>query len=657
MAKDDIVEEAKEAFESVQEAEEENRENANADIRFARLGEQWDESDRNKRARDGRPTLTINRMPAFIRQVTNDARLNTPSVKVHPVDDSADPECAEILNGLIRNIQISSNADEAYDTALIDAVTGGFGYFMIDVDFAYNDAFEQDILVKRIANPFTVYGDPRSTGADSSDWNSAFITDMMSRKDFEEEFPEAEAVHWDEDFEADNDLDWITEESVRVADYWKRTQVDRPIVLLSNGEVVDEEVYGENKDYFDIQGIQVENERTVKSWKVKRYTLSGKEVLEEIDWPGMYIPIIPVYGEENWVDGKRYFKSLIRDAKDPQRIYNYWRTASTELVALAPKAPFIGPVGSFDEDGDKWATANTESHPYLQYDGQIAPQRQPFAGPPAGALQEALNASDDMKQVLGMFDASMGAPSNETSGRAIMARQREGDVSTFHFIDNLNRAIQLAGKIMLDLIPHVYSGERIVRILGEDEKPENVQVNQPIPMMDEQGQPMMDDMGQPQARIYDLTKGKYDLVVRSGPSFTSRREEAATQMMELLRVFPEAAPIIGDIFARNLDWPGADEISKRLEKITQGEPEDPEKANLVAQLQMAVDRIRQLEGDQQVDAAKIQIDQQKLELDKQKVGIDQFEAETDRMEAEAEIQKDIAQAQSYSPVINYPFRG
>ena len=279
MAKDDIVEEAKEAFESVQEAEEENRENANADIRFARLGEQWDESDRNKRARDGRPTLTINRMPAFIRQVTNDARLNTPSVKVHPVDDSADPECAEILNGLIRNIQISSNADEAYDTALIDAVTGGFGYFMIDVDFAYNDTFEQDILVKRIANPFTVYGDPRSTGADSSDWNSAFITDMMSRKDFEEEFPEAEAVHWDEDFEADNDLDWITEESVRVADYWKRTQVDRPIVLLSNGEIVDEEVYGENKDYFDIQGIQVENERTVKSVSYTHLTLpTNREV-------------------------------------------------------------------------------------------------------------------------------------------------------------------------------------------------------------------------------------------------------------------------------------------------------------------------------------------------------------------------------------------
>jgi len=652
----DILEEAKEAFEDAQEAEEENRENANSDIKFARLGQQWDEADRNKRARDGRPTLTINRMPAFIRQVANDARQNTPTIKVHPVDSSADPECAEILNGLIRNIQITSNADEAYDTALLDAVTGGFGYFMIDVDYAYNDTFEQDIIIKRIANPFTVHGDPRSTAADSSDWNCAFISDMMSMKDFEAEFPDAEKSDWDGNFEVDQDLDWFSEDSIRVADYWKREKFDRPIVLLNDGQVIDEKVYIENKDYFDVQGIEVENSRTVKSWKVKRYTLSGSEVLDEIDWVGQHIPIVPVYGEENWVEGKRYFKSLIRDAKDPQRIYNYWRTASTELVALAPKAPFVGPVGAFDEDGDKWATANTESHPYLQYDGPVAPQRQPFAGPPAGALQEALNASDDMKQVLGMFDASMGAPSNETSGRAIMARQREGDVSTYHFIDNLNRAIQHAGKIIIDLIPHVYSGERIVRVLGEDDKPQNVQVNQPIPMMDEQGQPMMDEVGQPKSYIYDLTKGKYDLVVRSGPSFTSRREEAATQMMELLRVFPEAAPIIGDIFAKNLDWPQADEIAKRLEKITQGEPEDPEKANIMAQLQLAVDRIRQLEGDQQVDAAKLQIDQEKLNIDRQKVEIDRYEAQTDRLEAEAEIQKDLAQAQSFSPVINYPIR-
>jgi len=653
---DDIVKEAKEAFETCQEAEEENRTAAESDIKFARMGDQWDEADRNKRSREGRPVLTINRMPAFIRQVANDARLNTPSVKVFPVDDTADVDCAEILNGLLRNIQVQSNADAAYDTAMSDAVTGGFGYFIIDVDFAFNDTFEQDILIKRIANPFTIHGDPRSTAIDSSDWNIGFVSDVMSHAEFEREFPNSEKIDWDADFESEKDLDWITEDSVRVADYWKRVEEDRPIVLLSDGQVIDEEVYEKNKDYWDVSQVFVENSRTVKSWKVKRYTLSGQEVLEEIDWPGMYIPIIPVYGEESWVEGKRHFKSLIRDAKDPQRIYNYWRTASTELVALAPKAPFIGPVGAFDEDGDKWATANTDSHPYLQYDGQVAPQRQAFAGPPAGALQEALNASDDMKSVVGMFDASLGARSNEQSGKAILARQREGDISTFHFIDNLNKAIQHAGKVILDLIPHVYSGERVIRVLGEDDKPENVQVNQQIPMMQD-GQPVMDEMGQPKARIYDLTKGKYDLVVRSGPSFTTRREEAATQMMELLRVYPDAAPIIGDIFAKNLDWPGADEIAKRLEKITQGQPEDPEKANLLAQLQMAVDRIRQLEGDQQVDAAKINIDKQKLDLDRQKVGIDQFEAETDRMEAQAEIQKDLAQAQSYGPVINYPFRG
>lgn len=276
---DDIVKEAKEAFETCQEAEEENRDNAESDIKFARMGDQWDEADRNKRNREGRPVLTINRMPAFIRQVANDARLNTPSVKVFPVDDTADVDCAEILNGLLRNIQVQSNADAAYDTAMSDAVTGGFGYFIIDVDYAFNDTFEQDILIKRIANPFTIHGDPRSTAIDSSDWNIGFVSDVMSHAEFEREFPNSEKIDWDADFESEKDLDWITEDSVRVADYWKRVEEDRPIVLLSDGQVIDEEVYEKNKDYWDVSQVFVENTRTVKSWKVKRYTLSGQEVL------------------------------------------------------------------------------------------------------------------------------------------------------------------------------------------------------------------------------------------------------------------------------------------------------------------------------------------------------------------------------------------
>lgn len=197
---------------------------------------------------------------------------------------------------------------------------------------------------------------------------------------------------------------------------------------------------------------------------------------------GKYIPIVPVYGDEVYLEGKRHFISLTRWARDPQQMFNYWRSASTELVALAPKAPFIGPKGAFKTDANKWATANATSHAYMEYDGQISPQRQAFAGVPAGVLQEALNASDDMKSTMGIYDAALGNRSNETSGRAIMQRQRESDTATFNYIDNLSRAIRHAGRIIVDLIPKVYNTERIIRVIHEDGQNEQVKIGGGQPM-------------------------------------------------------------------------------------------------------------------------------------------------------------------------------
>jgi hypothetical protein len=323
-----------------------------------------------------------------------------------------------------------------------------------------------------------------------------------------------------------------------------------------------------------------------------------------------------VYGDEVNIEGRRHLRSLVRDAKDPQRMFNYWRTTSTELVALAPRAPFIGPKGAFKTDADKWATANTDNHAYIEFDGATPPARQEFAGVPAGALQEALNASDDIKSILGLFDASLGAASNETSGRAILARQREGDVSTFHFVDNLSRAIRHAGRILIDLIPHVYSQPRIVRVLGPGGEPATVAVNQPA------GQP-----GAPSAMqaVYDLGAGKYDLTVEAGPSFTTRREEAANQMLELIRAFPQAAPVLGDLLAKNLDWPGAEEIAQRLKTLLppqlQGQAQGGQAGQQVASLQQ---QIAALQADQSVQNRKLDIEQ--------------FRAETDRIAA---VNKDL----------------
>ena len=617
LSDDDILAEAKDAFRLAADAEAENRREALDDLRFARLGEQWPEKVRRERDLEGRPCLTINRLPAFIRQVVNDARQNKPAIAVHPVDSAADPETAEVFNGLIRHIEQSSDAEVAYDTALDFAVTCGLGYFRINTRYAPGDTFDQDLAIERVANPFSVYGDPESTAADSGDWNTAFVVDSLSRDAFEARWKGADAADW---MAEEGAAGWQGGDRVSVAEYWRRERVTRTILALSDGQVVEEGVYAAQKAMFDALGVKpVGRPRPIGGHKVTQRIVSGAQVLETVDWAGRFIPIVPVYGEELMIDGRRRLRSLVRDAKDPQRMFNYWRTTSTELVALAPKAPFIGRKGAFETDSAKWATANVQSHAYIEYDGPEPPMRQGFAGVPAGALQEAMNASDDMKSIMGLYDASLGARSNETSGRAIMARQREGDTSTFHYIDNLTRGIRHAGRILLDLIPKVYGTARVVRVLGPDGAPQSVGVG-----AGGKGVEALKAVG----RIYDLGVGKYDLTVRSGPSFTSRRVEAATQMIELIRAYPAAAPLLGDLLARNLDWPGADEIAGRLAALL---PPVVKGAN--PQMEQAKAQMTQMGQALQAAKAEIAALKQDRAHKARKLEIDAFEAETNRMKA------------------------
>lgn len=626
MADEDDLAEAKEAFELASAAEATNREEALDDIKFARLGEQWPDYAKSSRGND-RPMLTINRMPAFIRQVVNEARQNKPQIKIKPVDSGSDPKTAEIIGGLIRNIEHVSSADVAYDTAAENAITMGWGYIRVSIDYACDDTFDKDLKIERVGNPFSVYGDPYSTAADSSDWNSAFVVDLMTEDAFEAKYKGASKVSWDD--YANLTQPWMQDEQVMVAEYWTREEVAKTILKLSTGEVMAREVYEQGRDVLDAMGITVVAERPTKGYRVKQRIMTGAEVLETNDWAGRYIPVIPVYGDEVNVEGKRYFRSLIRDAKDPQRMFNFWRTATTELVALAPKAPFIGPVGAFDTDHHKWDTANSENHSFIEFDAVPGgpPQRQPFAGVPAGALQEALNASDDMKAIMGIYDPSLGARSNETSGRAIMARQRESDTGTFHFVDNLSRAIRHVGRVLVDLIPLVYNEARIIRVIGEEGEAVPTPVNQQVmPQKDggfapvPQGQPVDPSM----VKVFDLTSGKYDVAVEAGPSFTTQREEAVTALTEIMRAYPPAAPIVGDLLIKMMDFPGAEKVAQRLQQAVAAQQGGG---------QQGVDPAEMQKAQQAVAALEAQITQMKADksVEAEELRIKAFAAETDRM--------------------------
>lgn len=640
--KSDLLAEGRKAFDLCEAQESDNRTSYQDDTRFVRAREQWPDGIRRQREKEGRPCLTIDKLGPVIRQVVNDSRQNKPSIKVHPVDSFGDTETAEIINGLIRNIEYTSNADVAYDTGVECSVGGGFGYWRVGLGYAYDDSFDLDITIDRVANPLAIYGDPHSTAADSSDWNVAFVVDKMTKDAFKKQYPKATMTDWSSDAWRGAG-EWMQEDTVLVAEWWERTLYEKTIVKTTDGKVYDEKDLTDDPDLaFGIQTglIQLATDklgqpirRVTQCYKVMQRIMSGVEILNEREWPGKYIPIVPVYGDEFWIDGKRYLRSLINGAKDAQQMLNFWRTSGTELVALAPRVPYIGEEGAFDVDIDKWNTANTKSHPFLEFaKNKQPPMRQPLdSGAAAGSIQEALNASDDIKAITGIYDASLGARSNETSGRAILARQREGDVSTFHFIDNLARSIRHTGRIIIDLIPHVYDAPRIVRVIGEDGSQTPQMVNQPTPKVDKEGNAEKDEMGNAVMALHDLTAGKYDLTVSTGPSYTTQRQETADQMMQLIQAYPDAAPVIGDILVKNLDWQGADEIADRLKKLlppqVQGEQQIPPEVQqaieqgkeMIAQLQQ---ENQALKSDQETERGKIALQAQNAKAQREAGALD-----------------------------------
>lgn len=577
---DDVLKGALERFDESHGYSTETRAAARSDIRFARLADQWPDTIKTLRQKEDRPCLTVNKLAAHIRNVVNDARQAKPAIKISAVDNGADKDTADVIAGIIRNIEHRSNASVAYDTAVDHQVSGGFGFFRITTDYVHPDSFDMEAKIERIASSLMVHWDTSSTEFDASDWEFAFVSEWKTERDFTRKWPKASKVSFEGD--SDDEQHWVRSEQIRLAEYWLREAFKFKLLMFRAADETSAQFFGLEphvmrepdfkmwrdkfeRDYGFVPSVEINRERESTDFRVKRRLMSGVEVLEEEDWPGSLIPVVPVWGDEVMIDGRRHFRSLIRDAKDPQQMFNFWRSASTELVALAPRTPFLGPKGFIPpESRGKWETANTRSHAYLEYDPLAgpAPQRQPFASIPAGAIQEALNASDDIKAVTGQFDASLGARSNETSGIAIRERKSQGGLSNYHYTDNLNRAIQYAGRILVEIIPSVYSARQAVHIVGEDQAEEVVQ----LVRRSADGAVIADTDADGQ-RLYDLSTGRYDVVVDTGPSYSTKREEARETLVEIITRIPGAAPVVGDVLMENLDFQGADKIAERLRAL------------------------------------------------------------------------------------------
>ena len=590
---DGRISEAVEFLRLVSTADSTNRSEALEDLKFA-AGDQWPVETQNSRNLESRPCLTINKLDAYIRQVTNSQRQQRPRIKVHPTNTQADAKVAGILEGITRHIEINSNADTAYDTAFDYAVRMGWGYWRVVTKFTREDSFDQEIYIDQIDNPFTVYFDPDSKLPDGSDAERCLITTMIPKAVFKTQYPDADdGGQFRATATGDSWAEWVSREDIRIAEFFYTERVKAKLVMLSDGTSTFKDELPSPEE-LAAAGITIVEERESYKKIIKWCKLTAMQVLEERTWPGRYIPVVPVYGVQYIVDDKRKKYGLVRYAKDPQRMYNYWRTSMTESVALAPKAKWLLAEGQDEGHENEWAQANIKSNPVLRYkqtdiDGRIAPaptRLQPEP-PPAGVMTAAAAISDDLQAVLGIFDPSQ-MPTGNISGKAINGQQQQVDLSNYHFYDNLTRSMRQTGKILLDLIPKIYDRERVMRIIGNDGRPDLVTLNQQV--QDEQGVAQI---------LNDVTVGEYDVVMDTGPGYNSKRIQAVEAMMPLLSAKPELFQIAGDLVFRNMDFPGADVIADRLAaanplaQIDDKSPIPPQVQMQLAQSKQEIEKLQQ----------------------------------------------------------------
>tara|TARA_R110000868_G_C10972546_1_gene770349 strand:- start:10716 stop:12824 length:2109 start_codon:yes stop_codon:yes gene_type:complete len=567
---EEIHKQAIKRFGVIQDAEREERQLMIEDQLFVHAPDgQWSEDAIEKRK--NRPRFTINRIASAIDQLTGDQRQNRTDIKVIPVAGGADKKKADIFNGIIRNIESRSKASNAYDNGFDEQVSGGFGGWRVVTEFNTDDSFDQDVLIKPIESAASsLWFDLSAKEYDRSDGMFAFLTTKMSKEEYEEKYEDEPAIDFNKETFGKYYKDWFDGDNVTLAEYWVKEPYIKTIALLSDGRVIckDEEV--DVLDELQESGVTIVNERAIEAYRVKSYIMNGSKILKgPMDWAGKHIPLVPVYGKKVTIENRTFVRGLVRFAKDPSRVYNYATSAAIEAAALSPKDPVWLTAAQAKGHERQLANFNNNNTPFMFYnaDPQAAgvPQRTGAPSVQTALLQQIQQAATDIHSTTGIEPASLGNSPELKSGKAIVAQQTMGDRGSFIYTDNLAKSIEFTGEILVDLIPKIYDSTRIVRVLGLDGSSESVEINQLA--IDEFNQPIMDRQTGKQVIVNDLTVGKYDVTIETGPSYSTQRQESAQQLIDLANGNPVFGQVAIDLISKNLNILEGDELTKRVRRM------------------------------------------------------------------------------------------
>jgi hypothetical protein len=616
---DDILDLARKRFDEAASVEKVNHERGSQDIAFATGEGQWLESERQAREAEGKPTLTFNRMSQFVRQVTGQIRRLNPAIKVSAASGDASKEVAEVIEGLVREIEYRCDAPTIYEGAAESAAQCGIGNFRILHEYCSWNDFSQHIVIQRIHNPFAVFYDPRAKDATRKDAQFCFVIEELPPDEFKAQYPKANPIEFTGEHRPAWVQNWTRPEGVVVAEYYWIEREEVEIFQLPDGSVVEAKQIPEGWE-----GRDALPKRKTQRPRVMWAKMTGAEILEGPKAvAGDYIPVVAVTGEEIHNGEEVYRSGVIRHAKDAQIVYNVAQTTAVEVALLQPRAPYLVTPRHIAGFETYWADANQANRPYLPYNpdpnaGMPSRVQPPI---PSSALQAlAVNAAEDMKATTGIYDASLGARSNETSGVAIKARQMESEIGSSIYADNMVKSVAHAGRIIVSMIPQIYDTQRAVAILGEDGQEKLVTLNR---MFIRDGVAYSEN---------DMTSGKYTTRVSVGPTYASRKAESSANMLEFLRTIPQAAPMISDLIAAAQEWPGADRIAGRLKRaVPQQLLEGDEQEGNADPQQQAMQQQMAMQQQQMQQAAQ--------QIEMRKAAAEVAEAEAKARKAEADAQK------------------
>ena len=643
--------EAMQRWDTATSAERDQRQKALQDLRFAQLEDgQWE--DNATETRRDRPRYTINKVAPAVDKLKGRMRQTRQEAKIMPSGNGADKDTASVYQGLIKNIEIQSDADDAYDNAFDYAVNGGMGAWRVKYDYIDDCSFEQELKIRRIKNPLmAVWFDPGAIHYDKRDAMYCFVVDDITREEYERRYPKFPVNSMPSPSLNQSGrchTGWASAEFVRVGEYWRKIPYQKTIAVISNGQEEKTIEFTEKvkmvEDELNANGWMIVRKRKSQSFKVEMYLLNGMEIIEQHEWAGKYIPVIPTYGRTINVDRQDVYRGIVRNAKDAQRIYNYATSQNIETIALSPKQPYFATPAMIEGHEAQWRTLNIKNPPVLFFNpdpesGIMKPTRDNPAQQNPALIQQVMQADQDIMACLNMYEPSLGNDQTDKSGKAILALQDQATESTEEFFDNFRKSKKYTYEILVDLIPKVYDSSRMVRIVGADEMTEEVKINATV--IDQQtGQPVI---------INDLSQGKYDVVVNTGPQFATKKAEAVNVLTRLTESNPALGAVTQDLLAKNLDFQFADELTSRVRKqmIQQGivEPTDEEKEELgideqaMAQAQAQQQQLQAQLMQQQILQTQLENEKLAAEVDKYAKQVQQADADIYKTLTETAIKK------------------